>query len=260
MDPVKIMQRAQIIAQKAWGMTEPNPMVGALLVENGKILSEGFHAKAGEPHAEVKCLTNLSREPSPDSVLYVTMEPCSTKGNTGACTDRILQTSIKKVIVGCLDPNPVHAGAGIDKLRNAGLEVTVGLFEDQCHQLNFVFNHHIVCPEPLRIAFMATDPNGNLFSEIEESSIWKHFSKRFHKCYQMVKIIASPAEIAKALDENQIDYWIHAQYLRKKASESPISRFHWKNQQKIKDSLELLRPYAWRFEDWMVTQGGITLR
>ena len=260
MNPLEIMQRAHTIAQKAWGMTEPNPMVGALLVENGKIVSEGFHAKAGEPHAEVKCLRNLVREPSSDTVLYVTMEPCSTKGNTGACTERILQTPIKKVMVGCLDPNPDHAGAGIDKLRNAGLEVTVGLFEDQCHQLNFVFNHRIVCPEPLRIAFMATDSLGNIFSEVKESSIWKHFSRRFHKCYQMVKIIASPENIAKALDENEIDYWIHAQWLREKSSESPANRFHWKNQQKIKDSLDLFRPYVWRFQDWMIAQGSITIK
>ena len=179
------MQRAHTIAQKAWGMTEPNPMVGALLVEGGEILSEGFHAKAGEPHAEVNCLKNLDRDPSPKSILYVTMEPCSTEGNSGACTDRILETPIRKVMVGCLDPNPVHSGIGIKKLRDAGLKVTVGLFEDQCHQLNFVFNHSIVSSQSLRIAFLATDSHGNVLSEVAQSAIWKHFSRRFHRCNQI---------------------------------------------------------------------------
>ncbi len=123
------MSRALDLARRGEGLTRPNPPVGAVLVQNGKIIAEGFHKKAGGPHAEVNCLRKLKpgAQSLRSSTLYVTLEPCSTHGKTPPCTDLILERGIRRVVVGCNDPNPSHAGKGLRKLRRAGVEVTGGV-------------------------------------------------------------------------------------------------------------------------------------
>ncbi len=128
------MQRALELARRGEGLTRPNPPVGAVLVEDGKIISEGFHEKAGGDHAERACLKSAIVN-SQSSILYVSLEPCSTTGRTPPCTDLILERGIRRVVIGCEDPNPAHAGRGIYKLRDAGVEVTVGVCQKEAEAL-----------------------------------------------------------------------------------------------------------------------------
>lgn len=128
------MRRALELARLGEGLTRPNPPVGALLVQNGKITSEGFHKKAGGPHAEVNCLKKVPKV-GKTATLYISLEPCSTSGRTPPCTELILERGIRRVVVGCLDPNPAHAGRGIRKLRRAGVEVITGVCRKEAEAL-----------------------------------------------------------------------------------------------------------------------------
>lgn len=156
------LARALELARRAWGDTHPNPMVGAVLTEDDLVVAEGWHARAGEPHAEVAALRSLGRRPRPGAVLHVTLEPCSTQGRTPPCVDALLAAGIRRVVVGTLDPNPLHAGRGIDLLRAAGVEVTVadGATELACRELNFLFNHWITRRRTLLAMKVARDATG----------------------------------------------------------------------------------------------------
>ncbi len=136
----KFMKAAIAEALKAQGQTGENPIVGAVIVEDGQIVACGYHKFFGGPHAEVEVIKALGRAPASDAVLYVTLEPCCTVGKTGKCTDAILASGIKKVVVGAIDPNPKHQGQGIEILRKAGVEVTTGVLTKECEELNPEFN------------------------------------------------------------------------------------------------------------------------
>ena len=123
------IRKAIAVARNSWGETHPNPLVGALIVENGTVLAEGWHTRAGEPHAEVLAIDSLSGRDLSTSTLYVTLEPCSTHGRTSPCTDAILAARIPRVVIGAIDPNPAHRGRGIDRLRTGGVEVVTGILE-----------------------------------------------------------------------------------------------------------------------------------
>ena len=163
------MRRALELARQGWGTTHPNPMVGALIVEEGEIVAEGFHAKAGEPHAEIMALRALGRRPEPDATLYVTLEPCCTQGLTPPCTGTIVASGIKRVVVGATDPNPRHAGHGFEVLRAAGVDVTTNVLADECADLNLIFNHWIVQKRPLLAAKVATTIDGRIACRTGES-------------------------------------------------------------------------------------------
>lgn len=157
----ELMGRALELARRAWGRTHPNPMVGALIVEDGAIVAEGWHARDGGPHAERAALANLGRSPKPGSTMVVTLEPCSTAGRTGACCDAIIASGgIARVVVGATDPNPAHAGRGIEVLRAAGLEVVAGVRAAECAELNLIFNHWITRGRPLIAGKIATTRDG----------------------------------------------------------------------------------------------------
>lgn len=143
------MRRAIALAKRATGDTHPNPIVGSVIVEDGKIVAEGWHKRAGTPHAERNALAALGRKPKPGAVMFVTLEPCSTCGRTGACTDAIIEAGIARVVVGATDPNPAHAGRGYAVLRNAGVEVISGVLAQECERLNPIFNHKITTGAPL---------------------------------------------------------------------------------------------------------------
>lgn len=129
------MQRALTLARKAEGLTRPNPPVGAVVVSpDGELVGEGYHAKAGGPHAEVVAL-DAAGSAAQSATLYVTLEPCSTQGRTPACTDRVLASGVSTVVVGCEDPNPVHAGRGLSLLREAGITVVSGCEEPEARAL-----------------------------------------------------------------------------------------------------------------------------
>ena len=158
------LRRALKLAKKGWGKTHPNPMVGAVIIEEDQIVAEGFHRRAGEPHAEVVALRNLGRHPKPAAVLYVTLEPCSTHGQTPSCVEAILEAGLRRVVVGARDPNHAHDGRGLDKLRSAGVEVVEAESElaDECADLNLIFNHHIVTKEPFFALKLAVTADGNV--------------------------------------------------------------------------------------------------
>ena len=136
-DHSKYMSRCLELARLAEGHTAPNPTVGSVIVHNGKIIGEGFHQKAGMPHAEVNAIRSVrDRNLLHQSTLYVNLEPCSHHGKTPPCSDLIINEKIGKVVVGTVDPNPLVAGRGIVRLRDAGCEVFVGVLEQECLWLN----------------------------------------------------------------------------------------------------------------------------
>ncbi len=163
------MRRALELARSVWGTTHPNPMVGALVVEEGQIVGEGATAPDGGPHAERLALLARGKTPRPGATLYVTLEPCSTEGRTGACTDAIIGAGIKRVVVGANDPNPAHNGRGLDVLRQAGIEVISGVLAAQCTDLNLIFNHWITHDSPLIAAKVASTLDGKLACRTGES-------------------------------------------------------------------------------------------
>src|SRR5688572_27043819 len=133
------MHRCLQLAIQAAGNVAPNPMVGAVLVHNNRIIGEGYHQVYGGPHAEVNCIDSVAendRDLIPTSSLYVSLEPCAHFGKTPPCADLILKHQIKNVIVGCRDPFPEVNGKGIERLRNAGVNVTLGVLEEECKNIN----------------------------------------------------------------------------------------------------------------------------
>ncbi len=130
------------LAQKGLGQVAPNPMVGALLVYQDKIIGEGYHQNYGEAHAEVLCFNSVSEKDKvsvSDSILYVSLEPCAHFGKTPPCVDLIIFKGIKKVVIGCRDPFIEVNGKGIERLQDAGIEVIVGILENECINLNARF-------------------------------------------------------------------------------------------------------------------------
>ena len=118
-------------SRSALGYTAPNPLVGAVVVQNGKIVGEGFHPRAGEPHAEVFAL-KAAGDAARGATIYVNLEPCNHYGRTPPCADSSIASGVSKVVVGMVDPNPLVAGGGIAKLRAAGIEVLVGVEAEAC--------------------------------------------------------------------------------------------------------------------------------
>ncbi len=156
------MRRALEQARGVWGNTHPNPMVGAVIVEEGRVVAAGATAPDGGPHAEKQALQAYGGPPHAGTTLYVTLEPCSTEGRTGACTDAIIASGIKRVVVGATDPNPAHAGRGFAVLRAAGIEVVTGVLEHECADLNLIFNHWITTGGPLLAAKSAVTLDGHI--------------------------------------------------------------------------------------------------
>lgn len=133
----KWMQRCLELALNGLGSVAPNPMVGAVLVRGDEVLGEGFHREFGGPHAEVEAIRTAGQGVDlKDCVLYVSLEPCCHTGKTPPCTNLIIEKKIGKVVVGCLDPNPVVSGKGIQQLKEAGVNVVTGVLESECRHLN----------------------------------------------------------------------------------------------------------------------------
>jgi diaminohydroxyphosphoribosylaminopyrimidine deaminase/5-amino-6-(5-phosphoribosylamino)uracil reductase len=155
------MKEAIALAGKAWGMTSPNPLVGAVVVKDGKIAGRGFHEQAGKPHAEINALADAGKLPQ-KADLHVTLEPCSTYGRTPPCTEAIIRAGIGRVFIGSLDPNPAHAGRGVDILRNAGIEVFTGIEKAACDAINEAFFKWIAAKMPFVILKMAMTLDGKI--------------------------------------------------------------------------------------------------
>jgi diaminohydroxyphosphoribosylaminopyrimidine deaminase/5-amino-6-(5-phosphoribosylamino)uracil reductase len=133
------MGRCLALAERGWGKVSPNPMVGAVLVRDGVVLAEGWHDVFGGAHAERMLFEGLEAKNFSDCILYVSLEPCAHYGKTPPCANLILEKGVGRVVVGVLDPNPLVSGKGVGLLRAAGVEVLVGVLEDECRQLNWAF-------------------------------------------------------------------------------------------------------------------------
>jgi diaminohydroxyphosphoribosylaminopyrimidine deaminase/5-amino-6-(5-phosphoribosylamino)uracil reductase len=156
----KFMTAALLEAHKGAGTTSPNPAVGTVLVRQNRIIARGYHRCAGAAHAEVDCLRKIGKAGS--AVLYVTLEPCSTRGRTEPCVDYIIGRGIRKIVIGAIDPNPQHRGRAVEALRKAGIEVMTGVLATECERLNEAFNKWIVTREPFVIAKCAMSVDGRL--------------------------------------------------------------------------------------------------
>ncbi len=175
------MQQALDLARKGEGRTAPNPPVGAVIVNAGEVVGRGFHPKAGEPHAEVFALREAG-ERGHGATVYVTLEPCSHFGKTPPCADALIAAGVDSVYVGSVDPNPQVAGNGIRKLREAGINVELGVLKKECQRLIAPFKKHILTGLPLTIYKTAMTLDGNTATKSgdsrwisgEESRLWVH--------------------------------------------------------------------------------------
>ena len=157
------MRAALHEAEKGIGHTSPNPAVGAVVVRNGRIIARGWHRRAGGPHAEIEAIRALRRpEHARGATFYVTLEPCSTHGRTPPCCDAIRAHGFARVAIGTMDPNPKHAGRAIGIFRDAGIEVTTGILQEECDELNRPFNKWIVTGMPWIIAKVGMSLDGRL--------------------------------------------------------------------------------------------------
>ena len=155
------MRRAIELAKRGEGTTYPNPIVGALIVKGGALVSEGYHERAGGPHAEV-CALRSSRKPVRGACLYVTLEPCSSHGRTPPCTEAIREAGIGRVVYGATDPNPRHAGRAKEFFCNSGIEVVTGVLGKECEELNRAWNKWIATGLPYVIAKAGMSLDGRI--------------------------------------------------------------------------------------------------
>lgn len=164
------MQRCLELAQTASGQTAPNPLVGCVIVQGETVVGEGFHPRAGEPHAEVFALQEAG-DNALGATLYVNLEPCNHYGRTPPCTEAIIKAGVKRVVIGMIDPDPRVSGRGVTYLREAGVEVLEGIDAKACQRLNEGFIHRVVHHRPFGILKYAMTLDGKIAS-LSGHSAW----------------------------------------------------------------------------------------
>ena len=162
------MREALGLAKKGMGFVNPNPMVGAVIVKDGRIIGKGFHEKYGTLHAERNAFADCSEDCEGASI-YVTLEPCCHYGKTPPCTEAIIEHKIRRVIIGSSDPNPLVAGKGVQILREHRIEVTEGVLKDECDELNEIFMHYITEKTPFVTMKYAMTMDGKIAAYTGES-------------------------------------------------------------------------------------------
>ncbi len=168
-DDTVYIKRVLRLARRAEGMTSPNPMVGALLVKDGDVLAEDFHRRAGTPHAEALVLRKAGKR-AEGATLYVNLEPCChTEKRTPPCTEAIIRAGVKRVVASMIDPNPKVSGRGIEMLRNAGIEVDVGICEAEARRLNEAYEKYITTGLPFVTLKVAMSLDGKVALPTGES-------------------------------------------------------------------------------------------
>jgi diaminohydroxyphosphoribosylaminopyrimidine deaminase / 5-amino-6-(5-phosphoribosylamino)uracil reductase len=178
-EDIYYMKKAIRLAEKGRGKTNPNPMVGTVIVKNGKIISSGHHRMAGLPHAEIEAINNC-KQPIDNSKMYVTLEPCNFQGKTPPCTEEILKHNFKEIIIGCIDPNPLVNGKGIRVLKKAGLIVKTGLLKDRIERQNEVFFKQIKTGIPFVCCKIASSIDGKLATKTSDSKWITSEKSRIH--------------------------------------------------------------------------------
>jgi diaminohydroxyphosphoribosylaminopyrimidine deaminase/5-amino-6-(5-phosphoribosylamino)uracil reductase len=157
------------LAARARGQTSPNPLVGSVVVKDGRVLATGYHRRAGLPHAEVVALSKLGGR-APGATLYVNLEPCNHHGRTAPCTDLLLGAGLLRVVVGMIDPNPLVNGKGVERLRRAGVEVETGVLEAECRRLNEGFVSVMERGRPFVTLKLAASADGRIATRTGESA------------------------------------------------------------------------------------------
>lgn len=156
------------MAGKAAGRTSPNPLVGAVIVKNGRVIAEGYHKKAGRPHGEIEALRKAGKR-ARGAQMFVNLEPCCHQGRTPACTGAIIESGLREVFVGMRDPNPLVGGKGVRRLKRAGVAVHNGLLNKECRQLNEAFIKYIQTGQPFVILKSALSLDGKIATATGES-------------------------------------------------------------------------------------------
>ena len=180
------MKMALELAQKGMGFTAPNPMVGAVIVKNGRVIGQGYHRKYGELHAEREALAACTEEPEGASI-YVTLEPCCHYGKQPPCVNAILEAGIRRVIIGSSDPNPLVAGKGIRILKDHGIEVTENILKEECDKLNEAFFYYIQNKKPYVVMKYAMTMDGKIAAYTGESKWVTGEAARIHVQEQRLK-------------------------------------------------------------------------
>jgi diaminohydroxyphosphoribosylaminopyrimidine deaminase/5-amino-6-(5-phosphoribosylamino)uracil reductase len=179
----QMMQRCLQLARQALGKTSPNPLVGAVIVREGKIVGEGFHPKAGQPHAEIFALREAG-EKAQGATIYVNLEPCNHYGRTPPCTEALMASGVAKVVVGMVDPDPRVSGGGIARLKGAGIEVVIGVEGEACRQLNEAFIHRTLYQRPFGILKYAMTLDGKIAATTGHSA-WVTGKESRHLVHQL---------------------------------------------------------------------------
>lgn len=161
MSDQEYMKMAIELAVKGGNRVSPNPLVGAVIVKDGEIIGYGYHEKYGMPHAEINALNSCTKTPE-GATMYVTLEPCCHIGKTPPCTDAIIQSKIKRVVIGSKDPNPLVGGKGIEILKASGIEVTHFILEKECVEMNKIFFHYIETGRPYVVMKYAMTLDGKI--------------------------------------------------------------------------------------------------
>jgi len=217
------MNLAMDLALKAKGRTSPNPIVGALVVKNGRIIGKGYHEKAGLPHAEIIALDEAAAQAKGAS-LYVTMEPCVHFGRTPPCVDRIIKSRVKEVIVGMVDPNPLNNGRGIKILRQHKIKVQVGFLENELSRINEAFIKYITKRMPFVTVKVAQSLDGKIATYAGDSK-WitsdksRVFSHRLRQNYDAIMVGVNTI----LRDNPKLDVWFSKRQPIKIAVDSQLS-------------------------------------
>jgi diaminohydroxyphosphoribosylaminopyrimidine deaminase/5-amino-6-(5-phosphoribosylamino)uracil reductase len=220
----KFMRIALNLAQKGKGKTSPNPMVGAVVVRNAKIVGQGYHRRFGLPHAEVNALKD-AKEKAKGATLYINLEPCCYFGKTPPCTDAIVKAGIKRVVCALPDPNPKVKGRGFKKLKEQGIKVDVGILKDEASKLNQAYLKFIRTKFPVLIVSLTQTLDGKLISPFKDS---KDFvSGKIKRILENLK-----SEVDAVLNQNYLEF-----------NQKPGNQFQksWKIRKGTKELLSLLK-------------------
>ncbi|KAH6788932.1 Cytidine/deoxycytidylate deaminase family protein [Perilla frutescens var. frutescens] len=212
------MRRCVELAKKAIGCTSPNPMVGCVIVNDGKIVGEGFHPKAGQPHAEVFALRDAG-DLAENGTAYVSLEPCNHYGRTPPCTEALIKARVKNVVVGMVDPNPIVAATGVKKLQDAGIGVTVGVEEELCKRLNEAYIHYMLTRKPYVTLRYSMSLDGHLLDQLAEEAVecGGYYSKLLQEYDAIIVSSSSSIPISMEPGANQ-----PLKIVLSKSSNSPI--------------------------------------
>jgi diaminohydroxyphosphoribosylaminopyrimidine deaminase / 5-amino-6-(5-phosphoribosylamino)uracil reductase len=211
------------LALKGKGSTSPNPMVGALVVKNGRIVGRGFHEKAGSPHAEAIALDDAGRK-TKGAILYVTLEPCTHFGRTPPCVDKIIESGIKQVIIGTIDPNPINNGKGIMMLRARNIRVEVGFLENKLRRLNDVFIKYITRKIPFVTVKVGESLDGKIATRTGDSKWITSDMSRIYAHRQRSNYDAIMVGVNTVLRDNpKLDAWFSRKQITKILVDSQLS-------------------------------------